>query len=136
MNNELAGSMVTRRSLLSAGGVLIVSVLIGADAAFAVADPVTAKPVPSPAALASWIAVRQNGTVVAYFGKVDVGLGVHVAIGQIVADELDVPYVQIEVVMGDTALTVNQGGASGSTGFSIGPAPPGIAACGPRRWLA
>ena len=35
---------------------------------------------------------------------------------QIVADELDVPMKSVSVIQGDTALTVNQGGASGSTG--------------------
>jgi len=46
----------------------------------------------------------------------DMGQGVDVAIAQIVAEELDVPFARVSVVMGDTAWTVNQGGASGSTG--------------------
>ena len=50
----------------------------------------------------------------------DMGQGVDVAIAQIVAEELDVPFERVSVVMGDTAWTVNQGGASGSTGIQKG----------------
>ena len=49
----------------------------------------------------------------------DMGQGVDVAIAQIVAEELDVPFERVNVVMGDTSWTVNQGGASGSTGNGV-----------------
>src|SRR5262249_5827496 len=42
---------------------------------------------------------------------------------QIVAGELDVPLERVSVMMGDTAWTVNQGGASGSTGVEKGGIP-------------
>ena len=69
------------------------------------------------------------------FGKMDPGQGVDVAIGQIVADELDVPYDRVHVVMGDTAYTVNQGGASGATGIEKGGVPLRNAAAEARRVL-
>src|SRR5260370_31656206 len=50
----------------------------------------------------------------------DMGQGLFVAIGQIVAEELDVPFKAVTVIMGDTATSVNQGGASGSTGIQMG----------------
>jgi len=50
----------------------------------------------------------------------DMGHGLHVAIAQIVAEELDVPYKAVKVYMGDTGTSVNQGGASGSTGIQLG----------------
>ena len=50
----------------------------------------------------------------------DMGHGLFVAIGQIVAEELDVPFKAVKVIMGDTATSVNQGGASGSTGIQLG----------------
>src|SRR5262245_31055215 len=37
-----------------------------------------------------------------------------------VAEELDVAFKQVSVVMGDTAFTCNQGGASGSTAVQFG----------------
>ena len=50
----------------------------------------------------------------------DMGQDCIVAIGQIVAEELDVPFKAVKVIMADTATTVNQGGASGSTGIQEG----------------
>ena len=78
------------------------------------------KPALTPDQLDSWIAVLPNGNVTAFFGKTEMGQGVDVAIAQIVAEELDVAFERVTVVMGDTALTCNQGGASGSTGIQRG----------------
>src|SRR5215813_658793 len=44
-------------------------------------------------------------------------------IAQIVAGELDVPLERVSVMMGDTAWTMNQGGASGSTRVQKGGIP-------------
>ena len=57
------------------------------------------------------------------------------AIGQIVADELDVPFAKVKVVMGDSATSVNQGGASGSTGIQNGGKQMRMAAAEARRVL-
>ena len=65
----------------------------------------------------------------------DMGQGVFVAIGQIVAEELDFPFNRVTVIMGDTALTVNQGGASGSTGIQDGGKQMRVAAAEARRVL-
>src|SRR6202008_572263 len=56
----------------------------------------------------------------AFFGKMDMGQGLDIAVAQVVAEELDVGFDRVEVVMGDTATSCNQGGASGSTGVSNG----------------
>src|SRR2546429_8553398 len=58
-----------------------------------------------------------------------------IAIAQIVAEELDVAVDKVDVVMGDTALTCNQGGASGSTGVWQGAKPLRSAAAEARRVL-
>src|SRR5258708_8648423 len=73
-----------------------------------------------PAELDSWIAVLPDGRVHAFFGKMDMGQGLDIAAAQVVAEELDVGFDKVEVVMGDTATSCNQGGASGSTGVSNG----------------
>ena len=65
----------------------------------------------------------------------DMGHGLHVAIGQIVAEELDVPFKAVKVFMGDTATSVNQGGASGSTGIQLGGKQMRMAAAEARRVL-
>src|SRR5262249_36525995 len=73
-----------------------------------------------PAQLDSWIAIAKDGHVTAFFGKTDAGQGTDVAVAQIVAEELDVPFARVAVVMGDTARSINQGGASNSTGVKVG----------------
>src|SRR5712692_3618474 len=71
----------------------------------------------------------------AFIGKMDMGQSLDIAIAQIVADELDVAIEKVDVVMGDTALTCNQGGASGSTGIQTGARPLRSAAAEARRLL-
>ncbi|MDR3520728.1 MAG: molybdopterin-dependent oxidoreductase [Acidocella sp.] len=116
--------MLSRRRALCTGGALFVSFATSAcsssETTAATGMGSATKPALTPPELDSWIAVKQDNSVVGYFGKVDVGLGIQVAIAQIIADELDVGFDQVSVVMGDTAFTVNQGGASGSTGLELG----------------
>src|SRR5687767_2149552 len=113
---------ITRRDFLKASGSLVVSVSIPGAVAAAMSQGTTigARPPLLPSELDSWIAVLPDGSVKAFFGKTEMGQGVDVAIAQIVADELDVAFDKVDVVMGDTAVTCNQGGASGSTGVQRG----------------
>src|SRR4051812_7046078 len=130
---------VSRRSVLLGGGALVVSVGAGLslDTLLAIGEAQAqgAKPPLTPDQLSSYIAVNADGTVSAYLGKMDMGHGLHVAIGQIVAEELDVPFKAVKVVMGDTATSVNQGGASGSTGVQNGGKQMRVAAAETRRGL-
>ena len=129
----------TRRSVLLGGGALVVSVGAGVTLdtllSFNQAYAQGTKPPLTPEQLSSYIAVNADGTVTAYFGKMDMGHGLHVAIGQIVAEELDVPFKAVKVIMGDTATSVNQGGASGSTGIQNGGKQMRVAAAEARRVL-
>ena len=43
-----------------------------------------------------------------HVGKVDLGTGTRTALAQIAADELDVPFERITMVMGDTGTTPDQ----------------------------
>ena len=110
---------IDRRALFKGAGAVVVSFTIPRGPADAEIGSAV-KPPLVPDQLDSWLAIKADGDVVAYFGKMDMGQGVDVAIAQIVAEELDVPLARVSVVMGDTALTVNQGGASGSTGVQKG----------------
>jgi len=105
-----------RREFLKTTGGLVVSFAAPVEALAQVAG----KPALVPTELDSWIAVLPNGSVQAFFGKMDMGQGLDVAVAQIVAEELDLGADKVEVVMGDTATSCNQGGASGSTGVSNG----------------
>ena len=125
-----------RRQLLKAGGALIVSFAIPTSLiaeADAAGRPLY-RPL-DPAQLDSYLAVDKDGMVTAFFGKMDMGQGVDVAIAQIVGDELDVPLDHVSVIMGDSALTVNQGGGSGSTAIELGAKPLRNAAAEARRVL-
>jgi nicotinate dehydrogenase subunit B len=129
----------SRRSLLTGAGALVVS--LGAPisqeaiAAIEHAFAQSAKPPLTPDQLSSYIAINADGTVSAFFGKMDMGQGLFVAIGQMVAEELDVPFASVKVIMGDTATSVNQGGASGSTGVWRGGIQMRMAAAEARRVL-
>ncbi|HEY0749432.1 MAG TPA: molybdopterin cofactor-binding domain-containing protein, partial [Steroidobacteraceae bacterium] len=85
--------------------------------------------------LDTWIVVHQDGAVTVYFGKTDLAQGVDTAIAQVVAEELDVSVDAVSVVMGDTALTPNQGGLSASTACSAAAKPLRNAAAEARRLL-
>src|SRR6202046_1185309 len=132
----------SRRAMLKTGGALVVSIgmPVSLDTVLAVSEAnaqtgAAAKPPLMPQQLSSYIAVNADGTVAAFFGKMDMGHGLHVAIGQIVAEELDVPFRAVRVFMGDTAPSVNQGGASGSTGIQLGGKQMRVAAAEARRVL-
>jgi nicotinate dehydrogenase subunit B len=134
-------AMFFRRAILKTGGALVVSIgapiafdtVLGINAAYAQATP--SKPPLTPDQLSSYIAVNADGSVSAFFGKMDMGQGLFTAVGQIVAEELDVPFKAVKVFMGDTATSVNQGGASGSTGIQNGGKQMRVAAAEARRVL-
>ncbi|MGC1571488.1 MAG: molybdopterin cofactor-binding domain-containing protein, partial [Pseudolabrys sp.] len=132
-------SAFTRRSMLLGSGALVVSIgaAVSLDTLLSMqqASAQGAKPPLTPDQLSSYIAVNADGTVSAFFGKMDMGHGLFVAIGQIVAEELDVPFKSVKVYMGDTANSVNQGGASGSTGIQMGGKQMRMAAAEARRVL-
>src|SRR5690606_15459708 len=82
-------------------------------------------------AVASFLELDSDGTVTIYSGKVELGTGIATALLQIVADELGVPIESIRIVMGDTALTPDQGTTAGSKTLQVAGPPlqrPAIAA--------
>src|SRR5688572_439327 len=97
-----------RREFLKTSGALVVSF-----AAPAVDVLAQGKPALVPGELDSWLAILPDGRVQAFFGKMDMGQGLDIAVAQVVAEELDVGFDRVEVVMGDTGTSCNQGGASG-----------------------
>lgn len=64
--------------------------------------------------LDSWLAIAPDGTVSVFTSKVDLGTGIGTALGQIVAEELDVPISRISMEIGDTTKSVDQGRTSAS----------------------
>jgi nicotinate dehydrogenase subunit B len=68
--------------------------------------------------LDDWLAIESDGTVTAFSGKVELGTGVRTALAQIVAEELDLPLARVQMVMGDTARTPDEGYTAGSMTIS------------------
>lgn len=62
----------------------------------------------------AWLAIGQDGRVTVYSGKVDLGTGARTSLAQMVAEELDVGFHQVDLIMGDTLLTLDQGQTAGS----------------------
>ena len=123
---SIAPVPLSRRRVLQGG--LVIGFAIAAPRAGFAADGeatptgATVKAL-DPTEIDSWLSVDAKGKVTVFFGKVDMGQGSDVAMGQIVAEELDVPFSSVAVVQGDTLLTINQGDASGSFAVShAGPA--------------
>ena len=112
--------IASRRDLLKSGGALVVSFsFFGRPGATLAQAAAAAKPV-ALTAVDTFLAIDATGMVTVYSGKVDLGTGVHTALAQIVADELDVPFNRVEIVQGDTALTPDQGPTFGSLSIQVG----------------
>ena len=73
-----------------------------------------------PDKLSSYISIDPDGTVVAYYGKIDGGQGLETSIAQLVAEEIDVPWERVRMVMGDTGRTVDMGGSTAGNGLRQG----------------
>jgi len=121
LQEAIAGKL-NRRALLEAGALVVGFSLIPDKSALAqVAGPSAA----AQRSLAldqvdSFLAVRGDGSVVVYSGKVDLGTGHRIAMRQMVGEELGVPIERIDLIEGDTALTPNQGPTAGSSGVMRG----------------
>jgi nicotinate dehydrogenase subunit B len=83
----------------------------------------------------TFIKIAANGSVTAFNGHVDLGTGIRTALGQIVAEELDVSFARVVVVLGDTARVPNQGATIASETIQITAVPLRNAAAQARHFL-
>lgn len=67
----------------------------------------------------TFVRITADGSVTAYNGHVDLGTGIRTALGQIVAEELDVSFARVVIVLGDTAVVPNQGATIASETIQI-----------------
>ena len=82
-----------------------------------------------------FVVVGADGMVLAFNGHVDLGTGVRTALTQIVAEELDVSFSAVTMILGDTALTPDQGPTIASETIQITAVPLRCAAAQARREL-
>ena len=86
-------------------------------------------------AFETFIKITADGSVTAYNGHVDLGTGIRTALGQIVAEELDVSFARVVVVLGDTSRVPNQGATIASETIQITAVPLRKAAAQARHFL-
>ena len=106
-------SDTSRREFIKLSGVLVVGIA-ASDSLLAQAGAAGPYVDPDFRQLDSWIVIRQDNTATFYVGKTDLGQGTGTAFRQIMSDELDIAFDATSVVMGNTDLTVDQGGSGGS----------------------
>ncbi len=99
---------ISRRELLKGTGALVVSFSLFGPTARALAQAAAGGGEPQAAALDSWLAIAQDGTVTVFTSKVELGTGTETALAQIVAEELDVAFSRMHMEAGDTSKTVDQ----------------------------
>src|SRR5438445_293797 len=105
---------INRRDVLSGAGALVVSIAL--PGVTARAGTLASRLPLKPDGLATYISIKEDGSAVGWIGKVDMGQGTDIGWTIMVAEELDLPADRVSIVQGHTDVTVNQGGASGSTG--------------------
>jgi nicotinate dehydrogenase subunit B len=86
-------------------------------------------------AFETFIKITADGSVRAFNGHVDLGTGIQTALGQIVAEELDVSFARVVVVLGDTSVVPNQGATIASETIQITAVPLRKAAAQARHFL-
>ena len=90
---------------------------------------------PGAGTLEIFVIVGADGRVTAFNGHVDLGTGIGTALLQIVAEELDVAFDRVTVVLGDTARTPNQGPTIASETIQVAAKPLRRAAATARQVL-
>src|SRR4030088_608194 len=86
-------------------------------------------------AFKTFIKITADGAVTAFNGHVDLGTGIRTALGQIVAEELDVSFARVVMVLGDTARVPDQGATIASETIQITAVPLRKAAAQARHFL-
>nr|WP_284700828.1 molybdopterin cofactor-binding domain-containing protein [Robbsia betulipollinis] len=82
-----------------------------------------------------FIAVLDDGRILAFNGHVDLGTGIRTSLAQIVAEELDVPPGQVRMILGDASEVPNQGPTIASASIQISAVPLRRAAAQARQIL-
>ena len=129
-----SGSWRRRSDFRSAPGVLLVLRAVTRGPAPAPGQPAFIAPDASEGDEVL-LAVRDDGRVIALHGHVDLGTGLRTALTQIVAEELDVAWDRVELVMGDTSIVPNQGATIASASIQVHASPLRAAAAQARAAL-
>ena len=118
MKKILTSVPLKRRSLLKAGGALIINFNFQ-TASFGQNQSLAAGP-PDPEQIDSWIAINQDNSATVFIGFAELGQGCSTALLQVAAEELDLSMTQVSTIGLDTHITPNQGGTYSSSAMRVG----------------
>jgi nicotinate dehydrogenase subunit B len=96
------------------GGLVLLLALDGAAEAQESGRGAALRPDARPPELAAWLHIGEDGRILVYTGKVEVGQNIRTSLAQAVAEELRAPVGMVDLVLADTDLTPYDMGTFGS----------------------
>ncbi len=120
MSSYSSPSNFSRRDFLKASGTLTVSVYLLQVCGKSIADPTSTNTQALPGSLRrtpeidAWIQIQEDGKIIVFSGKVELGQGIRIAVKQMAAEELCQSLDQIEVILAETGRTPDEGYTAGS----------------------
>ena len=110
--------MVSRRQFLKTGGSLVIYFSIAPGVLTPIKKSMAQGGLTGSLAanpnLDSWLQIKADGTIAVYSGKVEIGQGIQTALGQIIAEELDIKMGRIYMATVDTRHSPDEGTTVGS----------------------
>jgi len=106
----MSTTMDRRHFMTALGG--SITVLLNIDVRSLLAEPTQGRGYPTD--LNAYLRIGEDGRIALFTGKIEMGQGVNTSLGQMLADELDVPLNFIDPVMGDTDVCPWDMGTFGS----------------------
>lgn len=106
---------LTRRGFVKTGGALFVGLAAFSDLPLG-AQTAAAKTTLDATAAASWLTIHEDGRIVARTGKTETGTSASAFYAQMIAEELDVDYRNVSMVLGHTDETPDGGLSAGFLG--------------------
>ena len=98
----------TAAATAAGSGALVVGFSFASEATAAAAPTLAPPKAVAKDLVESFVAIGRDGAVTVHVGKVDLGTGTRTALAQMAADELDVAFDKVTMVMGDTGTTPDQ----------------------------
>ena len=108
-----------RRVFLKITGLGLVAVFTATGRLSAILEAQDEGPPPYPKDFNAYLHIETNGRVTGYVGRVELGQGTKTSLAQCIAEELDVPFDKVDMVMGDTDLCPWDMGTFGSLSFNL-----------------
>jgi len=105
-------AIISRRAMLVGSSAVVVSVSLPQQ-------PLAQQRSVAPTDVSTFLALTPDNRLTIYYGKVDLGTGIRIAVRQMVADELDFAIDRVDLIEGDTDLTPDQGPTWGSLSLQV-----------------